>query len=587
MNNKNGNLFLYFYTPKHKETDMFKILNLLFPIFAVLVVIPLTPGNDSLEEIDRLYSQSMSTGNYSQALSYAKMFYKKASTESDSSKIMLAYSHIGQSLLARDRYDSAYFYLNKGLEIWNSTDTTDRKPEQYYAIYAIYNGLGIYSINHEINYEKAIGYFLEGLRLAEKRSDYVNYAIFGSNMVVSYNLRKDTTGLKYAREVYEFGKKTDDRYIIYYGSYITAMMYFLKGDIPEAKKYLEETISLSEYFLDKRGMHCLYAQILASEGKYEEAEKYFLLSIDNISVESATTAISIYLTYADFLMGLQRYDEAIDMLDKGIGLASAKNNRVFTHRLYKEKSECLEKLGQPWEALEMYKKYHSESGDVFNLERERAINELTRKYENERHEKELQQRNITIIKRSRELQAALFSLAIIVAVLCVTFIMYRHKDKLYTRIAKQYKDAIQKQKGMEERIRQYETEQQNTASLTDDKNSELFKKLESLMKDSKVYREKNLTRERIADLIGSNRTYLSQVINEMTGMSFVHYINSYRIDEALEILSDAENEIPLKALCSDLGFSSLTTFYKLFQAKVGMTPAKYREKIIELSKNDN
>lgn len=569
------------------------LLKHIFILLTVLAAIPYSDlyseevDSDSLQAMVRQYSASMSKGDYAGALHYAKEYGRLAEPDADRSKMMLAYSYIGQALVARDEYDSAYCYLEKGLEIWNATDTASRSREQYYAMYAIYNGLGIYSVNREMNYEKAISFFLEGLRLAEQRADYVNYAIFGSNMVVTYNLRKDTTGLQYALEVYDFGKRTDDKYIIYYGSYITSMMYYLKGDIEKAKQYLDETMSLSGDFMDKRGMYSLYARILAAEGKNAEAEKYFRLSIDNVSEESVITAVSIYMTYAEFLMSMGRYGEASAMLDRGLDFAGQKNNRVFTYRLYEMKSECYEHLGQPWKALEMYKKYNRESEEVFGLEQERAINELTRKYESERHEKELQQRNITIIKRSRELQAALFIIVIIVAGLSVTFVMYRHKNRMYTRIVRQYKEAIAKQKGLEETIHQYEKERQDTASQIDDKNSELFRKLETLMRESKVYREKNLTRERVADLIGSNRTYLSQVVNEKTGMSFIHYINSYRIEEALEILSEATNDIPLKALCSDLGFNSITTFYKLFQDKVGMTPAKYREKIIELSKSGN
>lgn len=542
---------------------------------------------DSLQFLVRQYSAAMGRGDYSGALSYAKKYGKQTAADGDSSSIMLAYSYIGQSFIAKEEYDSAYFYLDKGLGIWNTTDSLYRSKDQYYAIYAIYNGLGIYSVNKEMNYGKAIGYFLNGLRLAETRSDYVNYAIFGANMVVTYNLRKDTTGLDYALEVYNLGKRLEDKYIIYYGSYITAMMYYLKGDIAKARQYLDETMSLSGDFLDKRGMYSLYAQILAAEGRKEEAERYFRLSIDNVSEESVLTAVSIYMTYAEFLMSMQRYAEASSMLDSGIGLAEQKNNRVFTYRLYKMKSECYEHLRQPWKALEMYKKYNQESSEVYGLEQEREINELTRKYENERYEKELQQQKITIIKRSRELQTALFIIVIIVAGLTVIFLLYRHKNMMYTRIAKQYKEAIAKQKALEDEIRQYEKEDKDTVSHADDKNSGLFMKVETLMRESKVYREKNLTRERVAELIGTNRTYLSQVVNEKTGMSFIHYINSYRIEEALEVLSEASNEIPLKALSSDLGFSSITTFYKLFQEKVGMTPAKYREKIIELSTDGN
>ena len=120
-----------------------------------------------------------------------------------------------------------------------------------------------------------------------------------------------------------------------------------------------------------------------------------------------------------------------------------------------------------------------------------------------------------------------------------------------------------------------------------DKSNEMFMRIERLMTGDRIYRENGLTRDKVAERLGSNRTYISQVINDKTGMSFLAYINSYRIEEAIELLSDPANDIPLKALSSDLGFSSISTFYKLFSEKVGMPPAKYREKIIEISKSGN
>mgnify|MGYP000034235693 FL=1 len=51
------------------------------------------------------------------------------------------------------------------------------------------------------------------------------------------------------------------------------------------------------------------------------------------------------------------------------------------------------------------------------------------------------------------------------------------------------------------------------------------------MQEDAVYKENFLTKERVADLLGTNRTYLSQVINEQTQQNFTQYINNYRINE--------------------------------------------------------
>lgn len=161
------------------------------------------------------------------------------------------------------------------------------------------------------------------------------------------------------------------------------------------------------------------------------------------------------------------------------------------------------------------------------------------------------------------------------------------------QIAIRYKEAADREKQLEQRIRELTSAQQQVAaagkysnsSLTEDSSSELFGRLESLMRDERLYCEKNLTRERVADALESNRTYLSQVINDKAGCSFFQYINSFRIEDAVRRLSDPSDPIPLKALADELGFSSLSAFYKSFQEKVGMPPAKYREKIIKISRN--
>ncbi len=97
-----------------------------------------------------------------------------------------------------------------------------------------------------------------------------------------------------------------------------------------------------------------------------------------------------------------------------------------------------------------------------------------------------------------------------------------------------------------------------------------------------IYRRNDLTIERLAELLNTNRTYLSQAINRGAGKAFSGYLNGYRIDEAVRRLSDVEDDIPLKALALSLGYNHLQTFYSAFQSQIGMPPSKYRKKLLEL-----
>ena len=93
-----------------------------------------------------------------------------------------------------------------------------------------------------------------------------------------------------------------------------------------------------------------------------------------------------------------------------------------------------------------------------------------------------------------------------------------------------------------------------------------------------------ITKDKVAEILGTNRTYLSRIINEQSKLSFTHYVNRFRIEEAIRLLSDPTNETPLKAISTELGFNSISTFYNLFQSSVGMTPSQYRNKVMELQK---
>ena len=557
---------------------------------ALLELLEREPGN--VDALSQLYAIYMRQGDYGEAQRYALRISDVAQENGDMHTEMLADSYIGQSWLAMDGYDSAYNYLNAAVTLWNSLDSTARTDESYNAIYTAYNGLGIYSVIIDMDFGKAIDYFLKGLKLAEARQDYFDYAILGSNLVVVYNLRGDSEGLKYALEVYRYGKESGNAYIIYCGAHVSAIMYFLKGDLVNAEKYLNEAMVLIDRYFDRMGVYCLYAQLQDAKGNKAEAEKYYRLAVEYIDEESVPTAIFIYLSYGEYLFNEGRYSESIDMLDCGIGLAESRGNRLYTYRLYELKSKAYEALGELDRALDAYRSFHSESVGVFNIERERSVNELTRKYENERHEREIQQHNVLIMKKNQELLIASFVIVAIIAVTVVSWIMYRRKNRMYMQIARRYKAAVDREKQLEQRIDELSRTSSgagkySNSSLTEDSGSELFGRLELLMKDERLYCEKNLTRERVAEVLGSNRTYLSQIINDKAGCSFFQYITSFRTEEAIRRLSDPADNIPLKALADELGFSSLAAFYKSFQEKVGMPPAKYREKIVEISRSGN
>lgn len=68
--------------------------------------------------------------------------------------------------------------------------------------------------------------------------------------------------------------------------------------------------------------------------------------------------------------------------------------------------------------------------------------------------------------------------------------------------------------------------------------------------------------------------YLNRIVKARTGMSLLHFAQSYRMKETARLLSSTEQSVT--SISQLLGFSNKTHFYRLFQKTYHMTPIEYR-----------
>ena len=112
-----------------------------------------------------------------------------------------------------------------------------------------------------------------------------------------------------------------------------------------------------------------------------------------------------------------------------------------------------------------------------------------------------------------------------------------------------------------------------------DKLKDLMARFTAEMLEQKLFTDPSLTITAVSERLGTNRTYLSKAINDITGKTFTQLVNEYRIRQAIAEISDLKADKPLKQISTDVGFNSLSTFYNTFQASTGMTPARYRSQL--------
>ncbi len=78
--------------------------------------------------------------------------------------------------------------------------------------------------------------------------------------------------------------------------------------------------------------------------------------------------------------------------------------------------------------------------------------------------------------------------------------------------------------------------------------------------------------------IGISDSHLSRVFKEVTGVNFLGYLNAYRVNMALRLLSDARNNITAVATLS--GFPTAGYFTKIFRRYYQMTPSQFRDQVL-------
>lgn len=88
--------------------------------------------------------------------------------------------------------------------------------------------------------------------------------------------------------------------------------------------------------------------------------------------------------------------------------------------------------------------------------------------------------------------------------------------------------------------------------------------------------EKDLTIWDVAEKLGTNRTYVSRIINRDFGQTFTAFVNSYRIAYIKKIL-DANPNYPAEDLAEIGGFGSTTSLYRAFMMAEKISMSEYRK----------
>lgn len=100
------------------------------------------------------------------------------------------------------------------------------------------------------------------------------------------------------------------------------------------------------------------------------------------------------------------------------------------------------------------------------------------------------------------------------------------------------------------------------------------------MTDKELFKNPELTLSDMAQSLGVNTKYLSQAINNIGQQSFSSWVNEFRINNFVSLLSNQDSDkYSIKGLMQMAGFRNKTTFLNAFKKKFGITPSQYLKRL--------
>lgn len=545
---------------------------------------------EDIEALNIFYGRLELANEHERLINQARPLFQKALAEGNDLLAVYTGTYIGQAFSLMFKPDSMYRYFDL---IYDKAKKMDLK----FPLLVLNNLIGVSNLTYSMNYSEALFYFYEALKYCDD-SNPRNRLLLLWNIVNTYYLREgtdypksDTEGIEYALEIYNYGKDNNDSYILYMGTIACAYMYYIKGDFATALDYVRQSMETEYYKNGINSSDALHANILSAMGRYDEAEQYFRKSTEQTSGDFSTL-IESELSYGQFLAGQGRYREAISHYLEGIRLTEEHSLFFYGHRLYNALSEAYAAIGKDSLALRYMKTYQSITDSVFNIEKERSFSNLRRSYEQQKHQNEVQELNIRILSEKKKKLTLIFVTALILIPAGGIILWLHRRQRMYKQLVKNYDTWINTSQApsTEQRIMSV----QSTISVQnappedkddpEDRISGIFMTAEHYMQDLEVFRDSELTVESLAKKIGTNQTYLSKAINTYAKSSFRDYVNTYRIRYAVKLLSDLDNDQPIKEIAAQAGYNNLQSFYQNFRKETDVPPSRYRETIRKLKK---
>lgn len=445
------------------------------------------------------------------------------------------------------------------------------------------NMLGGYALKYQADYASALTHYLKVLDNAKMRNIIPAQIGMLYNIVYIFYIREDPHCEQYAEQALLLSEYPGVSFFTRIAALIAKTeSEYLNGSYDEALTYLRQAHEESlEHNTDYWSpiVYMLQGDIFTAQKLYDKAAQSYEMALCESPNSEPSTVISILYNYGKLCQTSGQLQKASQLYGEALEKCRESGSTEFFIQLLRGMVEICSRIGDVGGAARYCNELLEQSDRLNFLNGSSDFKNLLYEYSSLQYEYDITRKSLELSENRRT--TALLVFLISVAALGAAFVLL-----LYARQRRENKRLIAQYEEYRKRLLTENSVNDRTAAdHRSDIHYTLYLKMEQMMK-SGLFREKELTLDRMAEVLGTNRTYVSNALNKVAGISFYGYIDSYRIKEATRVLSDPglSSEISLKQLADDVGYNNIQTFFKAFKRETGVTPGNYRKELLNLRK---
>ena len=445
------------------------------------------------------------------------------------------------------------------------------------------------------DYRKSYECLINALDLCEKSGiDTYKYKILLNIGNIYYRFDRMGLAKDYYSKALAFCRDSADQIIL--ASNIGSV-YLGNGSLDTALAYFDYAEALSRRCgnMYLGGVQNNKATLFFKKKDYDSAFFYWHQALEESSGDAEIQALS-YSDLGRLFLKRGNADSALHYVRLSNAIASESNNRNVQTENYRLLSRIAEAKGERDQAFDYYKSYADMKDSLFNVEKFGEINQLQRSYEMSKVDSQInrlvmeqQVKDQVLRYRTVSLWVVVLALIGVSGILMFMYLQHKKLNRAYNslvekslRIAEYQEEASVKRRkdALKEKV---SAEDPVAGKMQEDKTQdELLDRILQVMDDVETICDSEFSIEKLAMMVQSNHTSVSQSINAGLNRNFRSFLNSYRIREAQRILAMPDaNKYTIEAIAARVGFKSRSGFINVFKETTGVTPSFYLKSVRE------